>query len=382
MADFIFRISPNIVIGSYTLSRLGQFAREHGSKFMVIMDPILKEVNTAHKILEPLTDRKIDFFVYDEIADGTTTSVIERALSLARQSHIHGIIAAGGGKAIHVGQVLSALYHENHAVYDYIDGAVPTTASLPLICVPSTIREIFMYSPFVPVIDSRNNAVKVFRTQSSVCRLSLIDPNLTATLTENQHTAMVLETLCLATEAYLSQRASFFSDMLSEKAVELLSYALDGTPSLEIVTPAEELLAHGGCMASIAIAASAPGMCTLLGIAINARFRISISLITAILFPHFIEDAGTYKTNRVATLAHLFRVVPREVTGIEAVKTFAENIRHRLGKMNLPVRLKDLGVPIEQLSRAVEDAGQLHMMSSLSKSMTSDDLFTFIKQAY
>ena len=49
MADFIFRISPNIVLGSYTTSRLGQFARDYGSKYIIIMDPILKEVGTSDK---------------------------------------------------------------------------------------------------------------------------------------------------------------------------------------------------------------------------------------------------------------------------------------------------------------------------------------------
>ncbi|MBQ2572157.1 MAG: iron-containing alcohol dehydrogenase, partial [Treponema sp.] len=62
MSDFIFRIQPNIVLGSYTTSRLGQYIRDYGSKFMVIIDPILKQVGNAEKITNTLTDRKIDFF--------------------------------------------------------------------------------------------------------------------------------------------------------------------------------------------------------------------------------------------------------------------------------------------------------------------------------
>ena len=46
MADFIFKISPNIVLGSYTANRLGQYALEYGQNFMVIMDPVLKESGT------------------------------------------------------------------------------------------------------------------------------------------------------------------------------------------------------------------------------------------------------------------------------------------------------------------------------------------------
>lgn len=41
MSDFIFRISPNVVLGSYTLSRLGQQVKEWGTRFMLIIDPVL-----------------------------------------------------------------------------------------------------------------------------------------------------------------------------------------------------------------------------------------------------------------------------------------------------------------------------------------------------
>ena len=67
MADFIFRISPNIVLGSYSASRLGQFVQEWGTKFMVLMDPILTECGIAAKIKQSLTDRKVDFFVFDDL---------------------------------------------------------------------------------------------------------------------------------------------------------------------------------------------------------------------------------------------------------------------------------------------------------------------------
>ena len=86
MADFTFRISPNIILGSYTTSRLGEFALQYGKRFMLILDPILKEVKSNDKITQSLKDRNIDFFVFDELSEGATTKTIQQALSLARQS--------------------------------------------------------------------------------------------------------------------------------------------------------------------------------------------------------------------------------------------------------------------------------------------------------
>ena len=59
MADFIFKISPNIVLGSYTATRLGQYALEYGSNFLVLMDPVLKESGTASKVTASLAESHI-----------------------------------------------------------------------------------------------------------------------------------------------------------------------------------------------------------------------------------------------------------------------------------------------------------------------------------
>jgi len=382
MPDLVFRISPNIILGSYTTARLGQFARDWGTKFMVIMDPILKEVGLADKILQSLTDRKINYFVFNEMPDGASSKTIQQALALAKDAHIHGIIAAGGSKTLNIARAVCAYYNEIEDLYTFIDGSLPSAAPIPLICLPTTICPPFLFTDTAAIIDSRSMQTKLLKVQNGLCKLVIFDPNLTVTLTEKQNAAMALETLCLATEAYLSQKATFFSDMIIEKSVELLSYALDGSPSLTTATPAEMLLSQGGCMASLGAATSSAGAATLLSLCINSRYHISRSLCTSILFPYIIEDAAKFKTDRLIKLAQIMRITPPTGKTEDLVSAFAENIRQRLAKANLPARLKDISVTIEQLSLAAEDSGSIDIINTLPRSVTADDLFDLIKLAY
>ena len=112
MADFIFKISPDIVLGAYTASRLGQYAKEWGSKFIVIADPVLKEVGLTEKIFQSLTDRNVDFFTFTEIPEGASTKTIQQALNLAKDAHVHGVIAVGGVKTIQIAKAVCAYYNE------------------------------------------------------------------------------------------------------------------------------------------------------------------------------------------------------------------------------------------------------------------------------
>ena len=220
------------------------------------------------------------------------------------------------------------------------------------------------------------------KVQNNLCKLVLVDPNLMLTLTQNQKSTIAIEVMSMAIEAYLSQKANFFSDMFVEKGLELLAYALDGSPSLDITTPEEILLAQAGIMISLASASSSLGLSSLLAMTINSRYQINKSLVSSILLSYSLEDAANFKRMQVEKLSHIMRVVPKEVTGPEAVKMFIDNIRQRIAKANLPTRLKDLQLSMEQLSLVAEDAGQIDIITKLPRSMSTDDIFDFIKNAY
>ena len=382
MGDFTFRISPNIILGSYTASRLGQFASEYGERYMVILDPLLKEVNLTDKIIQPLVEHQVNHFVFDDITTSVSANTVENALKLAREAHVQGIIAAGGAKAISLGRAVAALFNEKQNIYNFFDEAKISEQPIPLICLPTTMRDTFVFTDQLPIIDSRSRKIKLLKVSPALSKLVMFDPNLSVTLSENQTSSISLEILSVALEAYLSQKATFFSDMLIEKAVELLSYSTDGSPTLTITTPAQELLCQSGMMVSLGSASSSLGAASLLSLCINSRFNISRSLTAGILLPHIIEDASSYKADRVAKIAKIMRIASPEMSASEACEKFSAEARQRLAKEQLPARLKDLNISVEQLSLAAEDAGSLDLINSVQRSMSTDDLFELIKKAF
>lgn len=70
------------------------------------------------------------------------------------------------------------------------------------------------------------------------------------------------------------------------------------------------------------------------------------------------------------------------VDPLAVAKNAIEEIRHLLAQANLPTRLKDIGLSIEQLVAISEDAVSLSFMNYIPKPMRSDDIFELLKQAY
>ncbi|MBO5692217.1 MAG: iron-containing alcohol dehydrogenase [Spirochaetaceae bacterium] len=383
MADLQFKISPNIVLATYISSRLGLYAKEWGDRYMVIVDPVLKEVRNMNTLYESLATRNIDYFIFDEIDFSADSETVKRALSLARNAYVQGIIAIGGSSVFGIARSVCALFNETHDIYDVLDGASIKADPLPLIAVPSTIRSPFLFTEFVPLIDARSRQIRILKVHPSLCKLALFDPTLHVSLSQSQMKAIALETLGIAVEAYLSQKANFFSDMFAEKAIELLgSYLNASEGDVSAISP-EVMLSQGGCMASLAITTSSVGPATLTALAVGARYKITHSLTGSILFPYMLEDVALFKRDRIVRVAQLLGI-EEDLVGDKdrIVALLAERIRHWIALANLPARLKDLSLTMEQFIIAAEDVSQLELVNSMPRSMGADDLFELMKRAF
>jgi alcohol dehydrogenase len=382
MADFVFKISPNVILGPYTVARLGQIASAWGTNYMLIADPILKEFNLIEKAVSSLEEKGISVFVFDDIPSAATSTTLEQALSLARGAHVHGVISFGGTKTASLGRAVASLYNENHDIYDYLAGSQPYSGALPFIEVPSTCRDAFVFMDRTPVIDARNRQIRLMKTQPGVCKAVVVDPNLYMHMSPNTAVSMIFHAVTLAVEGYVSTKSNFFSETILGKAIEMLLLALDPEQSKLVGTPSEMLVAQGGTMASMGVAASSPGVATAISLACNARYKTSTSLVCSVLLPYIMEDAARAKVDRIATIGKMLGVNGNGLTTSDCARAAIDDIRRRLALAGLPTRLKDLGLSIDQLVPAAEDASALDLMNYIPRAMSSDDLFDLIKQAY
>jgi len=382
MADFVFKISPNIILGPYTMARIGQVAATWGTHYMLVADPILKEFGLIEKAVAALEEKGISVFLFDDIPSAATSTTLEEALSLARGAHVHGIISFGGQKTASLGRAIASLYNENHEVFEYLAGAQPYSGALPFIEVPSTCRDPFVFMDRTPVIDARNRQIRLMKTQAAVCKAVIIDPNLYMNMSPNNAVSMIFHAISLAVEGYVSTKSNFFSETILGKSIEMLLLALDPEQSKLVGTPSEMLVAQGGCMASMGVAASSPGVATAISLACNARYKTSTSLVCSVLLPYVMEDASRARVDRIATIGKMLGVSSAGLDTAEVAKAAIDDIRRRLALAGLPTRLKDLGLSIDQLVPVSEDAAALDVMNYIPRALSSDDLFDLIKQAY
>lgn len=381
MSDFVFRISPNILLGTQTITRLGALAMPYGTRFLLILDPATKEVGCPDKIRQSLSDTGIDFITYDEMPNNPDTTTLEQVIKLARSACIHGIIACGGEKALNLGRGVASLFNETKGIYDFVNGDMPSAQTLPLICIPTAIRDSFLFYERCATIDARSNQVCLLKMQDAITKLVIFDVSLCNTLSKSQIASISLNLLCMVFESYFSNRSTFFSDAIAEKTFELLAPSSNLTDPLAMPDSVDLSLLQCGCLSSLSVALSAPGPVTALAFAVHARYKVSRTLVSSILMPYLIEEA-VFSSKKLVRAAKLLGAAGETCTTDEAATLLAENIRGRIARAGLPARLKELSLSIEQLAVAVNDAVTLDFVQYYAKPVSSDSLFNLVKQAY
>lgn len=397
MGDLLYKISPSVVLGNFTMNKLPQYVKEYGNRFIVVIESSFKTNTLGEQLFKNLADHKVEHFIYDNTDEGAITKNIEYALKLSREARIDGVIAIGTTQTLLLGAVIAALFNDDRSIYDIIDAnALLATKPLPLICVPSTIRVPYIFTPYTPLIDARTRQTKLLKTQKDLCRLVLWDSELATLLPDTVKFSTCIETLSLAIEASISQKTSFFSDMFAKKSVELLSYAINGSDTLQVTTPKNLLMMQSGFLSSIAVATSSVGVASLLSLVCNARYGTSMSTVSSIIFPHIVKDAMTFKAQKITELVSIFNArkaldpsmseasnvkVGDVAAQTKMVDDFVEDIQNRLGEEDIPTKLQFLNLSVDKLALIAEDAAALDIVNTLPRSMTSDDLFEILKNA-
>jgi len=384
--DFSFYVRPRVWIGPDALLRLpllaGELAGRDKPRCMLIADPLLYESKAVERVRSLVEERGIEVFVFDEVAERSTSRVADDALRLARGSRAPLVISLGGIKTLMVGRAAAALARGASDLDAVIDGGDSVCERVPLIEVPTSFRHPFMTQDCVILPDGRDRRARLVRIAGSAPSAVLVDPSLSSSLSSKLAASCVIDSILATVEAYVSSKSSFLSDLILEKAATSLAAALNGLIARPDDPAARAEAWQGSFLSALGVGLSAPGLGTAVALAINARYPVPKAALAAILLPYSMELAAKSRLEKVAALAALFGEDVSEASPQDAAAKSVEWLRTRLGLLKVPSRLKDFDLAIDKLVEAARDARELDFMNYLPRAASVDDVFDFVKTAF
>lgn len=382
MSDVTFSIPASVMYGLDMVNRTAAQVGRFGSRALLVTEAILYESKAIERVQGILDKAGIQHIVFDEVVPNATSAAAEDGVTLARGSHANVVIGMGGIRALSIARAIAACTPEGQDVFGFLSGAQPQGQPLAYIEIPTTNRHTFMFTDECYLVDARDRAGKILRTQPGITRAVIVDPKLTLSLPPKYTATTMMDTLLAAVEGFLSNKSNFLADNFFREAIRVI-----GASILDAVQHPEDIRARtkasmAGLLVGMGLSMSKQGLGAALSYAINARFMVPKSWVSTILLPHVMDFTLHASTERLAEIA---RLLGEEVQGLsppEAAVRAAESVRRLIGTLSLPSRLRDFDLNLDDMIEVAATARSYDMMNYLPRAISTEDLYEVIKTAF
>ncbi len=381
MQGFSLRVPSTLMFGQDVLHHLGPIAREHGTRSFVVSEAVLHEGQHINRVVEILKRSDIETLVYDELMPGSPSTVVDELASLARASKAQVVIGLGGMRVLSIARCVANVAADTLRIGDIMDGKV-AEKSLPYIEVPSSYRNHLLMRNEGVMKDALTARARIVRVAPGTVRAAVLDTTFTHTLSSKYALAAILDTLLAAIEGYFSLSSSMYSDTLLERAVsELHASALAG-----VRNPSDDRFraraAEAGMLTAMGLAITGQGVGSVLAYAINARFSLPKSWIASILLPHVVDLLTSRDVEKAARVAACLGEPVEGIIAADDAPRAVRGIRKLLSQLDLPVRLRDLDVTLDELTASAEEASDFPALANVPGGVTAAELQQIVTAAY
>ena len=334
-------------VGKGALQQLSHYKNEH---ILVVADPFLKTSGTLDAILANFDDNN-DIVVFTDIVPDPPIETVVAGIKSAGDKPISIVLSIGGGSAIDASKAMYYFAKKQGAFSEAILIAIPTTSG--------TGSEV---TDFSVITDADKGTKYPLVTSEILPDVAILDADLVLSLPGNITADTGMDVLTHAIEAYVSTKATDFSDALAEKAIKLVFEYLPKAYKNGQDVEAREKMHAASTLAGMAFNTASLGINHSLAHAAGAKFHVPHGRLNSILMPHVIQyNAGIEFNNRNRqatdkTVASRYQDIAKLLgcsasSPVSGVRQLVEAIKKLQRKLEMPTSLREYGVKADAFAQ-------------------------------
>lgn len=332
---------PEIIFGRGSIVHLASCAKRLGGRRMLLVsDQGLVGAGWVDRIMEILRDNGLEWIYYDAVNSNPRDYQVHDGAEIYVRERADVIIAVGGGSPMDAAKGIATIVGNGGRISDY-EGANRIMRPLPpMIFLPTTAGSGSDISQFCIITDVARQVKMSIISRSLVPNISIIDPLVLLTKSEELIIASAIDAFAHAVESYLSLLSSPFTEHQALKAIRLIAQNL--RPALnDRSIEALENLSIAATAAGMSFSNAGLGIGHSLAHSLGGMFDVLHGLVHPILLPpvmRFNLPAGVDKLAAIGRIVCGPRMCSSEyiaLAGIDWLERF-------FGDFNVPVRLRDI----------------------------------------
>ena len=335
-------------------------------RVLVVCDKGVKDTTDLVESLKNiLKDRCVGIF--DGVRPHAITTTITEGSELCRQLKADAIVSLGGGSAHDTAKGIAVLVAEGGSnILDYCVFFEPpdkmetpdlSQQKIPIITVTTTLAgaEVIGAAGYT---DLTTKLKKIVVDPKLTPRLVVYDPQVALTTPVKVFVSSGMNALNHCVETIYSKVNQPVSDTLALQAIRLLIDCLPKCVEDKDNIDAREKGQLASFMAALAYGNSWLGINHAICHCLGARYGVPHGFANAIMLPHGMRFNLHVTGDRQALIAAAMGIKTQNMSDLEAGTAAADEVDQLNGRLGLPQRLRDVGVPEEGLILLAEDTMQ------------------------
>ena len=332
---------PEIIFGRGSIVHLASCAKRVGARrVLLVSDQGLVGAGWVERIQEILRDNGLEWVYFDAVNSNPRDHQVHEGADIYVRERADVIIAVGGGSPMDAAKGIATIVGNGGRINDY-EGANRIMRPLPpMIFLPTTAGSGSDISQFCIITDVARQVKMSIISRSLVPNVSIIDPLVLLTKSEELIISSAIDAFAHAVESYLSLLSSPFTEHQALKAIRLIARNI--RPALESRSiEALENLSIAATCAGMSFSNAGLGIGHSLAHSLGGMFDVLHGLVHPILLPPVMRFNLAVSVDKLANIGRILcgpRMCSNEYlaqAGIAWLERFFADLR-------VPVRLRDI----------------------------------------
>ena len=281
---------------------------------LIVTDKMMVQLGYVAILQDSLQGASIDSDIFDNTVPEPTVSSIQEGVDKVRDGNYDSIIAIGGGSPIDSAKAIAILGKYGGVMRDYKFPRVVNEPGLPIVAIPTTAGTGSECTKVTIITDETNDEKMLCVGIGFMPTAALVDYSLTLSLPARTTADTGIDALTHAMEAYVSKKASLYSDSQAIAAMKLITPNLrkafhDGSDQ-----SAREQMMLGATLAGIAFSNASVALVHGMSRPIGAFYHVPHGLSNAMLLPMVTEYSIPAAAERYADCARAMGVASEDDT--------------------------------------------------------------------
>tara|TARA_B100002019_G_scaffold22307_2_gene16975 strand:- start:11785 stop:12978 length:1194 start_codon:yes stop_codon:yes gene_type:complete len=218
--------SQKILFGNGSRKKVVEFAKELGSRILLVTDCGLTSVGHPQEIMLLLEGAGLKVTLYDKSVENPTEKSVESCAQVAKEANIDLIIGLGGGSSMDTAKGCNFILTNGGRMSDYWGVGKATSEMLPFIAIPTTAGTGSECQSFALISQDETNKKMACGDTKALPAVTILDPYLTLSQPFSVTACTGIDALAHALESSVTTKRNEFSHRHAKIAFDLINSSL------------------------------------------------------------------------------------------------------------------------------------------------------------